>query len=209
MAGIIPRFFYGLTRPIISFGALVCVLTETVTVQWLPNSEADLAGYKLYYGTASRQYNAPIRVGMATSYTLKNLLPGYDYFFAVSAYDAAGNESRLSSEVTLSIPGDRSTSNFELEHACYNYPNPFNPELEATHIRYFLRQAAAVELRILDVTGHLVKTILDQRTKSSGEHTEDIWDGRNESGQIMPNGIYYAHLKYDNSSEFITIAITR
>ncbi len=209
MAGVIPRLVYDLTKPILSFGALVCVLTETVTVQWLPNSETDLAGYKLHYGTASRQYHTRIRVGTATSYTVKNLLPGYDYFFAVSAYDTAGNESSLSSEVTLSIPGDRSTSDFEVEHACYNYPNPFNPEIEVTHIRYFLRHATAVDLQILDVTGQPVKILLNQKTKTAGEHTEDTWDGRNESGQLMPNGIYYAHLKFNNSSEFITIAITR
>ncbi|MDZ7318277.1 MAG: fibronectin type III domain-containing protein [candidate division KSB1 bacterium] len=209
MASVIPRFLYDLKRPIFSFGALLFVLTETITVQWVPNSETDLAGYKLYYGTASRQYHTAVRVGTATSCTVKNLLPGYDYFFAISAYDIAGNESALSDEVTLTIPGDRSTSDFQVEHACYNYPNPFNPEAEATHVRYFLSHTTVVSLRILDVAGNPVKIILDRQTKSAGEHTEDSWDGRNENGQIMPNGIYYAQLNYDNCNEFITVAITR
>ena len=65
-----------------------------------------MAGYKVYVGTSSGSYNyagSPFTVGRITSYTLNNLPAGQTYFFALSAYDNAGNNSALSAEVSKSI----------------------------------------------------------------------------------------------------------
>lgn len=75
---------------------------ERVTVRWFPNNEADLAGYKLYVGTASGQYSQIIDLGNVTSHSLA-LAKGTTYFFAVSAYDASGHESDRSSELSKSL----------------------------------------------------------------------------------------------------------
>ena len=64
-----------------------------LTVAWDPNTEPDLKGYRVYYGTASRSYGTPFDVGKATSYTLVNLAPGQKYFIAVTAYNTADKES--------------------------------------------------------------------------------------------------------------------
>ena len=53
----------------------------------------DLAGYKLYYGQASKKYDSVIDVGNSTSHTLFGLMAGNTYFFAVRAYDFSGKES--------------------------------------------------------------------------------------------------------------------
>jgi hypothetical protein len=71
---------------------------------WDANTETDLAGYNVYFGTASGQYGTPEDAGNVTTYTLQNLTSGTRYFFAVSAYDLAGNESTLSDEVFKDIP---------------------------------------------------------------------------------------------------------
>jgi hypothetical protein len=74
----------------------------TVTISWTPNSEADLAGYKVNIGTASGTYTQVLDVGNVTSYSI--MLPkGVTYFFAVSAYDTSGNESVKSAEMSKSI----------------------------------------------------------------------------------------------------------
>src|SRR5262245_28899493 len=53
----------------------------------------NLAGYKLYYGSQSGQYQTAIPVGMATTYTVTNISAGQTYYFAATAYDTAGTES--------------------------------------------------------------------------------------------------------------------
>ena len=92
------------------FGLLMllwCCTSWAAVIQltWSPNSESDLAGYKLYYGTASGSYGAPVVVGNVTSYAL-SLSPtvGTTYYFAVSAYDTSGNESVKSDEVSAFVP---------------------------------------------------------------------------------------------------------
>jgi len=70
----------------------------------------DLAGYKIYYGTVSGVYGAPIDAGSAVGsppgYTVNNLGIG-TYYFAVTAYDTAGRESAFSNETskTFAAPG--------------------------------------------------------------------------------------------------------
>ena len=80
--------------------------TGNVTLTWTANGEPDLAGYKVYVGTASGTYNAPgspFVVGKVARYTVSNLPKDQTYFFAMSAYDSAGNESALSAEVSKSL----------------------------------------------------------------------------------------------------------
>ena len=73
------------------------------TLSWYPNTETNLAGYKLHIGTAAGIYNATVDVRNVTSYNLSNLAIGTTYYFAVSAYDSAGTDSALSNEVSKSI----------------------------------------------------------------------------------------------------------
>ncbi|HXT66192.1 MAG TPA: fibronectin type III domain-containing protein, partial [Nitrospiraceae bacterium] len=80
--------------------------TGNLTLTWTANGEPDLAGYKIYVGTASGTYNfsgSPFVTGKVTSYTVANLPNGQTYFIAMSAYDSAGNESVLSAEVSKSL----------------------------------------------------------------------------------------------------------
>ena len=79
-------------------------LSVDITIAWDPNSEADLAGYKIYYGTASGVYGTPITIGTQTTYTITGLPPG-TYYVAVTAYNTLGVESGFSNEVsTASSP---------------------------------------------------------------------------------------------------------
>jgi hypothetical protein len=71
-----------------------------VTLTWDPNTEADLAGYKLYSGTASGSYTNASDVGNLTSNTVLGLAPGAEYFFAVTAVNTSGLESEFSNEVS-------------------------------------------------------------------------------------------------------------
>jgi hypothetical protein len=77
----------------------------TVQVTWNPNTEEDLAGYRLYVGEASGQYGEPVDVGNVTGHVME-ITPqhGAMYYFALTAYDTSGNESGYSAEATCFIP---------------------------------------------------------------------------------------------------------
>jgi fibronectin type 3 domain-containing protein len=72
-------------------------------LSWDPNGEGDLAGYRVYFGASSRNYGAPIAVGLGTTYTVSALPPGATYYFAVTAYNSRGYESLMSNEVSKTI----------------------------------------------------------------------------------------------------------
>jgi len=74
-----------------------------VTLAWDPNTETDLAGYKLYYGTSSGSYPSSVDVGNLTSYTLSGLLEGQIYYLAVTAYNLSLGESDFSNEVSKAL----------------------------------------------------------------------------------------------------------
>jgi hypothetical protein len=80
-------------------------LSSSATLTWSANREKDLAGYKVYRATASGTYGAPIATlpGNVTTYQATGLQFGKTYFFVVTAYDIAGNESGYSNEVSKSI----------------------------------------------------------------------------------------------------------
>ena len=72
-----------------------------------------------------------------------------------------------------------------------NYPNPFNPE---TWIPYHISIASPVLIRIHNASGRLVRT-LDLGYKDAGIYVSRsraaYWDGKNESGEAVANGIYF------------------
>jgi hypothetical protein len=70
-----------------------------VTVAWDPETDPNVAGYKVYYGTASRSYQYNNDAGKNTTSTVSNLQTGTTYYFAVTAYNATGIESGYSAEV--------------------------------------------------------------------------------------------------------------
>jgi len=108
------------------------VFAGSATLRWNANSESDLAGYRIYYGTSPRTgtnpgtastnplpkcnmcgYTNVIDVGKTSTpsspqYTITNLTSGQTYYFSVMAYDTSGNESAFSSEVSklISVTAD-------------------------------------------------------------------------------------------------------
>ena len=77
---------------------------SSVALSWSASPTSTVTGYKVWYGTTvgdlsgsgAAQGNSPIDVGQATNGNLTGLLTGQTYYFQISAYDAAGNQSDLS-----------------------------------------------------------------------------------------------------------------
>ena len=88
----------------VSVGLLILALAfpsaAGVKLAWDPNPEIDLAGYKVYFGTSPGVYGPPITVQGNTAALVNPPTPGIIYYFAVTAYNTAGDESGFSNEVT-------------------------------------------------------------------------------------------------------------
>jgi Tol biopolymer transport system component len=86
-----------------------------------------------------------------------------------------------------------------------NSPNPFNP---STKIKFGTSKAGTVSLRIYNVRGELVKTIVNERM-AQGAH-EVTWDGRTTSGQTVASGVYYAKAAVDGgASDVIKMVVAK
>ena len=98
----------GLRAALVAVALLVSARSleaQSVTFAWNPNSETDIAGYIICYGTTPVVGCAnSVNVGNTTTARVSRLTIGRQYFFAVKAYDTAGLESPLSSPVTAIVP---------------------------------------------------------------------------------------------------------
>lgn len=98
----------------------------------------------------------------------------------VLEYQIMNPTNVLSSDEPLPI-------NYLLEQ---NYPNPFNP---ATSIRFSQPKEEHIQLRIFDVTGRLITTLVDEHL-NAGVHALE-WDGTDGAGTPVASGIYLCRLR--------------
>ncbi|WP_081702901.1 MopE-related protein [Desulfuromonas sp. TF] len=93
----------------------ICLASAfAVTLEWDPNQESDVIGYRLYYGSGSGSYNgvdalegsSPIDVGNNITATLSGLDDSSPHCFTVTAYNTSGLESGVSNEVCIQAAQD-------------------------------------------------------------------------------------------------------
>lgn len=84
--------------------------TGFATLSWNANTEPDLSGYKIYYGTSKRTGDCPpggypekVDAKNISSYTVGNLKSGATYYFSITSYDKSNNESCFSPEANKII----------------------------------------------------------------------------------------------------------
>jgi hypothetical protein len=90
-----PRDFYSVTGD------------HRVFLHWLPNTESDVAGYRVYMSPCSSGPDCPydpVGATTGTEFTVTGLVNGQTRYFAVTAFDAAGNESPLTREDVFDTP---------------------------------------------------------------------------------------------------------
>jgi hypothetical protein len=71
-----------------------------------------------------------------------------------------------------------------------NFPNPFNP---TTVLTYDVATGGQVTIQVFDVSGRLIRTLLNAR-KEIGRHQVE-WNGKDASGSTVPSGIYFYRMK--------------
>jgi hypothetical protein len=73
-----------------------------------------------------------------------------------------------------------------------NYPNPFNP---STSFSFTLPREAEVTVRVYDVTGRVVKTLISSQMVTPGTHSLS-WDATSDSGGRVASGTYFYSLEH-------------
>jgi len=89
-----------LTAVVVVLGLARTTQADTINLTWNPNTEINLAGYVVSYGTAANTYTSTFDSGNNTSQPLSNLVKGTKYYFVVKAYNTSGVFSGASQEVS-------------------------------------------------------------------------------------------------------------
>ena len=109
-----------------------------------------------------------------------------DGYIAIATHGNGMYSSNFESEI-LSIDESVTPNTFDLGQ---NFPNPFNP---STNIPFSLSSSGLVSIKIYDLMGREVKTLLEsQMTK--GSHQVN-WLGKDKFGKSVPTGIYIYQIK--------------
>ena len=108
--------------------------------------------------------------------------PGNEYVYVVE-YSAGDGKRILFTSESVAVPAARLALH-------QNVPNPFNP---STTISFTLPEAAAVDLGVYDVSGHLVVRLVDGERLGAGTHRVE-WDGRDGAGRSVASGMYFSRL---------------
>ncbi len=116
-------------------------------------------------------------------YPLQKLEPGR-YSIRVRAWDIHNNPGEGSTEFVVGNLDDGA-----LAHVL-NYPNPFGTWTNFQFEHNLAGQSLQVDIQIFDMTGRAVKTIREVLTGQSNRVSSMGWDGKNDYGGELPNGLY-------------------
>jgi hypothetical protein len=111
--------------------------------------------------------------------------------------------------------GPLSIMSSRFDEYVHNYPNPFRAGTEPTKICYFLKRNSAVTIKIYDLGGRLVWTKSIGAGEAGGtgapEGTwhEIPWNGRNDRGELVRNGVYMCKVEAGSQSALFKIAVAK
>jgi hypothetical protein len=126
------------------------------------------------------------------------------FYYMLSAVDIHGNESGAAYLGPEGITDAETPDAPAVTYLAQNAPNPFNP---ATAIPFGLAAPGRVTLSIYDVSGRLIRTLVDE-TRSAGLYRE-TWNGRNEGGRSVASGIYFYRLRAGTFNETKKMVLAR
>jgi hypothetical protein len=198
----------------IKTGSATAESYEGVFVRCDPVFVSDTIGFAQYgeWRVCDSRYELDtVMVGHAGKYTYvprpdpcpwMNIRGPIDY-----AYDNYRIEPRRDTDIDTTLIGvDPGTLPkppvFALEQ---NFPNPFNP---VTNIFFTIPQRVDVELYVCDVSGRVIKRLVDGVAMGPGRH-KATWDGSNDAGKAVSAGIYFCNLVATDKVARVKMVILR
>lgn len=151
-----------------------------VTLNWNTQSENNNDRFEIerdgqIVGTVDGLGNSA--TGHNYSWVDRNVTNGRSYSYQLFAVDVDGSRAQAGTE-SVTPSGSTIAESYTL---LQNYPNPFNPE---TNIAFELADAGVVNLKVYDMTGRLVATLVNGAAMPRGSHIVSFDAGN------LPSGIY-------------------
>ncbi len=137
---------------------------------------------------AANYYTAPTIWDVDNDGILECLVSKFNYPNFTQNYLIAYNTG-ISTSVATSSEAEK--INFELMQ---NFPNPFNP---TTNIQFNIEQPGNVNLKIYDITGKEVTTLINEEM-NAGSH-EVLWNGTDYNNNKVASGVYFYRLNYNGN----------
>lgn len=89
--------------------------------------------------------------------------------------------------------------NLDSDIKTYAAPNPFSPSTEVTRIFYKTgKTTARVTIKIFDFGMNPVRTLIQNATRTNPDELFTMWDGKNNSGYQVANGVYFYRIEIDD-----------
>jgi beta-lactamase superfamily II metal-dependent hydrolase len=181
------------------------------TIRWIATDNVGVDSVSIYYST---DHGATFPFIIVTGQPNDSLYvwtvpdtPSDSCIVKIVAYDTSHNTAQDASDSSFSITSQIGTGTIP-EVAGFgllqNYPNPFNP---MTRIEFSLDEQARVYVRIYDISGKVVRTLL-QQTMSIGRHSA-LWNGEDEHGRPVASGVYVCRLETQDKTAIHKMVLLR
>ncbi|MBE0644233.1 MAG: hypothetical protein IH600_09145 [Bacteroidetes bacterium] len=89
----------------------------------------------------------------------------------------------------------------------YAYPNPFAPDDEVLRIHYKMDNTGSISIRIYDFAMMPVRVLLSNAGRQIDTEHDEVWDGRDDNGNQVANGVYYIQVTIGDNDPVWTKAI--
>jgi len=166
-----------------------------VDLSWHKPEMVDLMGYNMYrYNQLTdTTFSDTVLVNTSmitdTTYTDYKVENGVTYFYMYTAISTDFNESAYSKPASATPVTGIEYLMSQIAKEYYlkqNYPNPFN---STTTIIYGLPKSSHVDIRIYDLLGREVTTLVNDNQEA--KHYKIIWNGKDRFGSDVSSGIYF------------------
>ena len=171
---------------------------NNVILEWSIPYNSGIAGVELYRSKQDTNSFQKIRYipinpdamqSVENHFTDEDLPPG-KYYYRLKQIKL-DNSYQYSEIISISVSMPLEFNLFQ------NSPNPFN---SSTTISYTLPQCGAVELKIYNINGEEVSTLVDEFQNAG--YQSMVWNGLDKNGVAVTSGMYYIRLKSSNQSQF-------
>ena len=157
----------------------------SIRLNWKANTENDFNYYTIYRSKNNGDYKELAKT-IDLSYLDTQVEWGVNYSYVVSATDFSGNESDYSAKADVVLTGIYDEVGVPVKnYLSQNYPNPFNP---TTTIQYSIPKESFVTIKIYDVLGKEITTIVNER-KAAGNYSVDF------NANNLTSGIYFYRMQ--------------